>query len=40
MDNETAEWVRIFFGKLWEKRIVELYRQVYKTWNDWWEGWK
>ena len=40
MDNETAEWVRIFFGKLWEKRVVDMYRQWYKTWDDWWSDWK
>lgn len=40
MDNETAQWVRIFFGKLWEKRVVDLYKQWVKTYRDWWESWK
>lgn len=40
MDNETAAWVRIFFGKLWEKRVVDLYKQLYKTWDDWWKDLK
>lgn len=40
MDNETAQWVRIFFGKLWEKRVVDMVRQCRKTWDDWWEDWK
>lgn len=40
MDKETSEWLRILIPKLWEKRIVDLYKQLYKTWDDWWEGLK
>ena len=40
MDNETAQWVRIFFGKLFEKRIVDMVKQVHKTWDDWRRDWK
>lgn len=40
MDKEVSEWLRIIFPKTWEKRIVDMYRQVHKTWDDWREGWK
>ena len=40
MDRETSEWLRILFPKLWEKRVVDLYKQWVKTYRDWWESWK
>lgn len=40
MDKEVSEWLRIVFPKTWEKRVVDLYKQLEKTWYDWWRSWK